>query len=315
MELRQLRYFVTVAHKRHFTRAAEELCIAQPALSQQIQALEHECGVALFERTSRRVQLTAAGEALLAHAEHILAAVEQTRVELQAFAELKKGRVAIGVLQSLSMYRLPALLSRFHARYPGIEITLREEVTEYLLDQIVKGQLDLALVHTVGNAFPSHKTDPQIITRPILTEEIVVIVSPHHPLAHRQTIAPQELQHESFILFKPGSGLRQALMHLGEMGGFTPHVPFESGDIGTTRALVAEGLGIAVLPRSVAEIPDQAIAAIMLNPPPPPRKVIAAWHQRLSHSPAATTFLQFLHDDIVLHPWDSKEHSLTDIPE
>ncbi len=308
MELRQLRYFVTVAHKRHFTRAAEELCIAQPALSQQIQALEHEYGVTLFERTSRRVRLTTAGEALLEHAERILAAVEIARADLQTFATLKRGRVAIGVLQSLSMYRLPALLARFHARYPGIEITLHESVTEDLLEQIAQGQLDLALIHTIEDIFPVHKIDPHIVVEAILKEEIVAIVAPNHPLARRRSIAPEELQHEAFLLFKAGSGLRQALIHLSDRGHFTPHILLESGNIGTIRALVSEGLGISVLPRTVAESPGQAIVALALDPPIPPRTVMVAWHQRLTHSLTGTAFLQFLHEDMQYHPWEALVH-------
>jgi len=130
MEIRHLRYFVAVAYKRHFTHAAESLLIAQPALSQQIQALERELGVTLFERTSRQVRLTPAGEALLVHAEGILAEAEQAYVEMQAFAGVTRGRVKLGLLQSLGAYRLSSLLARFHAQHQEIEMVLHEDVTE-----------------------------------------------------------------------------------------------------------------------------------------------------------------------------------------
>lgn len=303
MELRHLRYFMVVAQKRHFTQAAEELCIAQPALSQQIQALEHELHIALFERTSRHVRLTPAGEALVVLAQHLLAEADQIQVEMQAFAELKRGRVSIGVLQSLSAYRLSALLARFHTQFEGVEIVLREDVTEYLLEQLRVGHIDITLTHAIGDIFPLGVTDPHIMTEAVLTEEIVLVVAPHHPFAQRQSISPEELHNKPFVLFKPGSGLRQVMIHLSNIGGFSPKILFESGDIGTIRALTAEGLGISVFPRSVVEAPGKEIVGITLDPPPPPRTVIVAWHKRIVHSLAATAFLDFLRADIRLHPW------------
>ena len=303
MELRHLRYFVVVAQKRHFTQAAEELCIAQPALSQQIQALEHELGVVLFERTSRHVRLTPAGEALFVLAQRLLAQADQIQVEMQAFAELKRGRVSIGVLQSLSAYRLSALLARFHSQFEGIEIVLREDVTEYLLEQLRVGHIDITLTHSIGDIFPLDVTDPHIMTEAILTEEIVLVVAPHHPFAQRQSISPEELRNEPFVLFKLGSGLRQVMIHLSNKGGFSPKILFESGDIGTIRALTAEGLGISVFPRSVVEAPGKEIVGIPLEPAPPPRTVVVAWHKRIAHALAARAFLDFLRADIRQHPW------------
>src|SRR5215469_9189063 len=115
MELRHLRYFVAVAQKKHFTQAAEELNLAQPALSQQIQQLERELGLLLLERTSRSVRLTLAGEVFLRRAERILREVELAQQEMQEFAGLKRGRVVIGTLQSLEAFHFSALLARFHA--------------------------------------------------------------------------------------------------------------------------------------------------------------------------------------------------------
>lgn len=305
MELRHLRYFVVVAHKRHFTQAAEELFIAQPALSQQIQALELELGVKLFERTSRQVRLTPAGEAFLIRAEHILGEVEQAEAEMQAFAGLVRGRITLGLLQSLGAFRLPALLARFHTQYPGIEMVLQEGVTEHLLEQIRAGQLDIALTHSIGDIFPLPISDSQMITEAITTEELVLIAAPHHRLAQIESIAASELKDEAFILFKPGSGLRQAAIHLSTTGGFTPRILYESGDVGTIRALVAEGLGISVLPQSVVDSPGSEIAALKVAPPLPARTILLVWHKRIEHSPAASTFLNFLNKDIQAHSWNS----------
>lgn len=307
MEVRHLRYFATVAHKRHFTHAAEELFIAQPALSQQIQALERELGVTLFERTSRHVRLTPAGEALLVRAERILSEVEQAQVEMQAFAGVTRGRVTLGLLQSLGAYRLSALLARFHAVHEGIEMVLHEDVTEQLLEQVKLGQLDVALTHAIGDIFPLNVTVPHMNTEPIMKEEVTLVVSPNHPFAHQAHVSPKELEHEPFILFKPGSGLRQVMVHLSLEGGFTPHVLFESGDIGTIRALTAEGLGISILPQSVVEAPGKEIVKVKLIPPLPSRTIIVVWHRRIAHSLAATAFLAFLREDLRLHPWEKMQ--------
>ena len=303
MEIRHLRYFVAVAYKRHFTHAAESLLIAQPALSQQIQALERELGVTLFERTSRQVRLTPAGEALLVHAEGILAEAEQAYVEMQAFAGVTRGRVKLGLLQSLGAYRLSSLLARFHAQHQEIEMVLHEDVTEQLIEKVKVGQLDVALIHVIDDIFPLNIPDSQMITESIAKEQVLLVVAPNHPLAHQPHVSAKELEHEPFILFKPGSGLRQVMVHLSLIGDFTPHILFESGDIGTVRALTAEGLGMSVLPQSVVEAPGKEVAKVNLFPLLPCRKVVVVWHQRIAHSPAATAFLTFLRKDIDRQPW------------
>ncbi|HEU0001294.1 MAG TPA: LysR substrate-binding domain-containing protein [Ktedonobacteraceae bacterium] len=302
MELRQLGYFVAVAHKRHFTRAAQELSIAQPALSQQIRQLERELGVTLFERTSRQVRLTSAGEALLIRAERILAEVEWARMEMQEYSGLARGRVVIGALQSLEAFRFPALLSRFHTRYPGIDIVLREEATERLLELLHTGQLDLTLIQIMDDSWPPELTSAPVVTEKLLTEELVLVVAPAHMLAHRQNVAVEELRDEPFILFKPGSGLRHIIMQRSLAADFTPRMLFESGELGTVRSLVAEGLGISVLPRSVAEAQGREVAIVSLDPPPV-RTILLAWHTNVYHAPASAAFLSFIRDDIREHPW------------
>jgi DNA-binding transcriptional LysR family regulator len=303
MELRQLRYFVAVAHKRHFTQAAEELSLAQPALSQQIQQLERELGVVLFERTSRRVRLTSAGEALLVRAERILAEVEWAQMEMQEYTGLARGRVVLGALQFLEAFRFPALLSRFHTRYPGIEIILREEATERLLELLNTGQLDLTIIQIMDESWPLELTASSIVTERLLTEELVLVVAPNHALAHHQKVTVEELRDEPFVLFKPGSGLRHTIIQSSMAAGFTPRILFESGELGTIRSLVAEGLGVSVLPRSVAEAPGREVAIVSLGPPPPVRTLLLAWHTNVYHAPAAAAFLSFIRDDIRDHPW------------
>lgn len=142
MDLRQIAYVVAVARTGHVTRAAAELRVAQPALSRQIQQVERELGVAIFDRSRRRLRVTAAGEVFIAQAERLLADVQGLREEMGAFAVLLRGRVVIGVLPSVAELRLPTPLATFHARYPGVEIALREENTRPLMALLDAGELD-----------------------------------------------------------------------------------------------------------------------------------------------------------------------------
>lgn len=306
MELRHLRYFVAVAQRKHFTRAAEELHLAQPALSQQIQQLERELGIALLERTSRQVRLTSAGEAFLARAERILAEVERAQMEMQEFAGLTRGRIVIGALQSLEAFRFSSLLSRFHARYPGIEIVLREKGTEELLELLNAGHLDLSLIQIIGDMSPREITESVVTAEKLLTEEVVLVVAANHPLAHAQQVTVEELREEPFIAFKPGSGLRRILLQSSLAAGFTPRILFESGDLGTIRSLVAEGLGISMLPRSVAEAAGREVVSISFSPRPLARTILLAWHTHISHAPATAAFLAFIRRDIHEYPWGKK---------
>lgn len=302
MELRQLGYFVAVAHRRHFTQAAEELALAQPTLSQQIHQLERELGVILFERTSRRVRLTSAGEALLVRAERILAEAAWAQKEMQEYAGLARGRVVIGALQSLEAFRFLDLLSRFHTRYPGIEMVLREEATERLWELLNTGQLDLTITQIIDDSWPLEITASSMVTERLLTEELVLVVAPNHALAHQQRATVEELRAEPFVVFKPGSGLRHTIIERSRAAGFAPRILFESGELSTIRSLVAEGLGISILPRSVAEAPGRAIAIVSLDPSPA-RTVLLAWHPHIPHTPDVAAFLSFIRDDIHVHPW------------
>jgi LysR family hydrogen peroxide-inducible transcriptional activator len=303
MELRHLHYFVVLARHLHFTQAAEELAIAQPALSQQIQALERELGVSLFERASRRVRLTPAGQDLLVHAERVLALVDTLSTEMHAYAGLQRGRLRIGLLQSIGTSWLSGLLARFHSRYQGIEMVLHEDVTEPMLDQLEDGRLDFAWMHSIGPIFPRNNLAKQIEVKTVFTEAIFLAVAPHHRLARQEHIAWRELRAEEFLLFKPGSGLRQVALYLAQQADFHPKIVFESGDIGSIRALVAEGVGISVFPQSAVKAPGRAIVPLDLSPALPHRTIQLAWHRQRSSLPTVQAFLDFVQEDLRTHPW------------
>ncbi len=288
MELRQLRYVVAVARRRHFTAAAADLHVAQPALSQGIKLLERELGVELFDRTGRRVRPTAAGEAFLARAERVLAEADSARTEMAEFAGLARGRVVIGSLPSLAERQLPPLLALFHARYPGIELSLREETTTELLTLLRAGEVDAALAHQTG----ADRLPGGVALETLFDEDLVGVVAPGHHLAARGCLPLADLREEPLICSKPGSAIRRTVLDACAARGFAPRIAFESGGTATVRALAAAGLGVAILPRSDALAEGPAVAILPLEPVLA-RTVALAWPAERYHSAAAAAFLAF----------------------
>lgn len=258
MELRQLRYFVEAARVGHFRRAAERLRVAQPSLSQQIKSLERDLGVELFDRSGRRAILTQAGEAFLLRAERILAEAQRASAEASEFSGVVRGRVVIGALQSLVEVRLPELFAAFGRSYPGVEVALREGTTVQMLDLLREGEIDLALGHTTGVRVPD-----RVVAERLFEEDLVLVMSVGHALAGREEVSLAWLRDETFVCYKEGSGIRAALMEACRIEGFEPRISFECG---TLRSLAAAGLGVAVVPRSMAEWPGARVAVAELKP-------------------------------------------------
>ncbi|TAM78346.1 LysR family transcriptional regulator [bacterium] len=293
MELRQLRYFLAVAQQRHFTHAAEHVGIAQPALSQQVRRLEGELGVRLFDRDNRRVALTAAGQAFLDHAERVVEAADQAVAEMEGFSGALRGRVVIGTLQSLSELKLPAILARFHGRHPQVEISLREEPSDRMPAMLLDGTLDMALLDTTRRAMPAG-----LAVENVYHDELMVVVAPGHPLARRKRVPLEALRDEAFVLYKAGSGLRTVVERACNEVGFSPRGAFESGDWSTIGALVAEGLGVTVLPRHLAELAAPRVVRIAVDPQGLLRTVGIAWRQGRHLSGAATALLTLLREEL-----------------
>lgn len=246
MELRQLRYVDAVARHRHFTRAASSIGIAQPALSHQIKRLELELGVELFHRSRAGVRPTEAGTVFLPHVRRALQAVEAGREELSALTGLRVGRVRLGAMQALGPLDLAAAIAGFHAHHPGIEVTLSEESTVEMYELLLAGQLDLALVAL-------DVEPPEGIEALALASEPVLLALPGgHPLGGRRSVRAAQLRDQPFVMFGPGTGLRITTERVAREAGFEPLVAFETGNLQRMLALVAQGLGVALIPASSA---------------------------------------------------------------
>lgn len=247
MQFQQLHYFVAVAEARHFTRAAEKVHVSQPSLSQQIRALEKELGAELFSRARGNITLTDAGEALLPLARRILADADTARIEVQELARLRRGRIRLGATPSVCTGLLPQVLRAFHDRHPGIQLLVEESGSHDLVRALARGALDLALV-----VLPLPGPAPALTTVEVLREDLVVVSSPR-ARALGATVRIADLAGERLVMFRHGYDLRELTVAACRAEGFEPEFAVEGGEMDAVLGFVRAGLGVAVVPRMVAE--------------------------------------------------------------
>jgi DNA-binding transcriptional LysR family regulator len=246
VQLHQLEYFVAVARTRHFTRAAEDVHVSQPALSKQIRTLERELGTPLFSRARGNVALTPAGEELLPVARRILADVESARVHVQELVGLARGRVRLGATPSLSTVLLPEALACFHDTYPGIEIVVEESGSRDLVRLLAHGELDLALI-----ILPLHPRDPALATVPILREPLVVAAPADGSVTRARSLRVRDLQSHPLVMFREGYDLRDATLAAFRRARIEPRFAVEGGEMDAVLRFVEAGIGVAVVPSMV----------------------------------------------------------------
>jgi DNA-binding transcriptional LysR family regulator len=288
LTLRQMQIFVTAARHASFVRAAEELCLSQPAVSMQIKQLESVVGFPLFERVNRQVTLTEAGDQLLHHASRILGEIKDAEDGLQALRGLDRGSISIGLI-STSKYFLPKLLAQFLKHHPGIDVRISEGNRELLLGLLRDNAVDLALM---GRA----PRDMDAVSEPIAPHPYVVVASTEHPLSKCRQFDLQELRHDTFLLREPGSGTRAVAERMFRDHLFTPSKVTTLGSNETIKQAVMAGMGVGVLSLHTLalELRSQEIALLDVIGTPIER----AWH--VVHltgkwlSPASHAYRRFL---------------------
>jgi DNA-binding transcriptional LysR family regulator len=246
MEVRQLEHFVAIAEEHSFTRAARRLNYVQSALSVSIQSLERELGIRLFDRTTHRVALTDAGEALLPSARQTLVSVEQTRDMAAALTGVVRGTLRIGIMQSFAFLDIPALLGEFHRQHPLVEIQLRPSAggSLALVEGLKQGDTDIAFVSVIE--------DPVGVSTTELGVESLYLVGPAHLLPPRRAaIELSALSEATFVDFPTGWGIRAAVDRAFAAAGVHRRVTIEIADVRTVLGLLQAGLGVALLPRSL----------------------------------------------------------------
>ncbi len=288
VQLHQLAYFVAVADARHFTRAADQMGVAQPSLSQQVRALERELGAPLLQRTRGNVSLTDAGEALLPVARRMLADADAARRRIREVLQLDRGRVRLGATPSLCTGLLPGVLAGFHRDHPGIELVIQEGGSRDLQRGLAEGALDLALVvdTRLGD-------DPQLATLPLFTEELVVISSPStpSPAGCRKRITVAELEGRPLVMFRSGYDLRETTEAACREAGFSPTFAVEGGEMDAVLEFVHAGLGLAVVPRTVA---GERFRVVPFAAPGLSRTILLAQRRNVELSTAARALADVL---------------------
>ena len=288
MELRQLAHFAAVSKHRSFTEAAREVHIVQSALSASIRQLERELATTLFDRTTRHVELTPAGHALLPVARRMLADARAARDEVAAVTGLLRGRVAIGTIQALSWVDLPATLARFRRAHPEVEITLSEASVDEMIEALRAGELDLAYIARDQSRLPA-----TIEVTASREEELVVVTAADHPLAGHREVRLTDLEPEPFVDFQAGAGLQAVVDRLCRDAGLERRIALRVTQLQLLISLVEHGLGIAILPAPVAE--RAALTRIQIAAPEARRSVALVTRTGTANNPAARALLDELH--------------------
>jgi DNA-binding transcriptional LysR family regulator len=251
MELRHLRYFIAVAEELNFTRAAERLHIAQPPLSQQIQALEADLGVQLFERKKRPLQLTAAGQVLLTEARLVFATVERAIISTKRASLGETGRLVVGANSSIANSVLPDILRVFRSRFGDVELVLRELTSFQQIQELRSRVIDVGFDRLPNE----NENDTALSFLPILQESLVIALPEQHPLAAKSQIPLKALADEPFVLPPPDLVPSYSqIINLCQQVGFTPKVVQQATWMITVLSLVAGGVGVALLPANAQNL-------------------------------------------------------------
>jgi len=276
MEIRQLRYLVTIVEAGGFTRAAERVHVAQPGVSAQIRLLERELGQELLDRSGRSVRLTDAGAAVLPYARAALRAIDDLRDVADEMAGLVRGHVRLGMVTSCGVPDMPALLERFHRVHPGIDISLVEDNSYALVDQLRDGTLDVALIAL------TMKT-PEGLE--------LAVVAHGEPLSDQETVGLGALEEHTLISMPVGSGMRSVLDEACTAAGVRPRIGLEATNPRMLAQLAARGLGVAIVPASTAHEHADQLHALKIVRPALRGRLAMAWRADGQRSTAARALI------------------------
>jgi DNA-binding transcriptional LysR family regulator len=286
MQLHQLRYVVTVAEERQFTRAAARLHVAQPSVSSAVAALEAELGAPLFHRARNEVVLTGAGEAFLPWARQVLADCEAGAAAVRDLLGLQRGRLSIGATPSLTTNLLPPVLVAFHSQHPRLELTVHEAGSQDLVRRLEEGEIDLAVV-----ILPVDR--PWVETSALMEEELVLAVCEGHPLGGRRSIRVGELDGVPLVMFKDGYDLRETTIEACRRAGFAPVLAMSGLEMDGALALAGAGVAGAVVPESVVP-PEGPLRSVRFRSGALRRTIGLASRKDRPLSPAAEAFVAAL---------------------
>lgn len=273
MDLRQLRYFVAVAEERSFTGAARRLNLSQPPLSQQIQAMEASLGTRLFQRTSRRVELTPAGAVLMTRAWAILQQIKSAEEEVRSVGAGLVGTLDIGATGSVLRGRLADLLAAYRREAPSVRMTVHEQAPSLQIAALLEGTTNISLNRSVP-------TEHGLASELAWKEEVVVAMPRAHPLARRKHVALTDLAAEDHIVLQPESSLfAHYIQKCCIDAGFLPRASQQVVDAQSIPSLIAAGFGVSLVPQSIARFTTAEIAFRPIRPSPPSADVYLVYRK------------------------------------
>jgi DNA-binding transcriptional LysR family regulator len=296
LDVKRLRVLREVAAQKSFSVAAQKLGYTQSAVSQQIAALERESGATLIERNPRGIRLTDAGEALVRHADVILARLVDAEAELEAIAGLRGGRLRLGSFPTAGATLMPKAIAEFSRRHPGVELTLAEADPDESLPRLRAGELDLVLVDDSSIVIDQ---DEEVELEHVLDDPLYLALPADHPLASRRRLRFEDLSTEPWIQQTSACACMRHTQMTCANAGFEPRVAYESDDFGVVQGLVGAGVGVALIPglALVGERPDVVIRSIGAKPPH--RKIFTATLTNGYKSPAQAEMLGIIKDTAV----------------
>jgi LysR family hydrogen peroxide-inducible transcriptional activator len=284
MNLRDLRYLVALAEYKHFGRAAEASFVSQPTLSTQIKKLEDELGVALVERTPRKVLLTEVGREIAQRARDVLNEVEQIKATARRTIDPGSGTLRLGIFPTLGPYLLPHVVGQIRDRFPRLELLLIEEKTEAVLRQLREGRLDAGIL-----ALPIH--DHQLHSEFLFEEPFMLAVPDGNALASRKSLKLEDLADQSVLLLEDGHCLRDQALEVCQLAGAGEKSGFRATSLETLRQMVAANVGITLLPMLAVKPPVAQTDHVRLIPfrgDAPSRRIAMVWRK----SSAVSLFLK-----------------------
>jgi DNA-binding transcriptional LysR family regulator len=286
-ELRHLVYFREVARRLHFRKAAEALAIAQPALSRQIAQLEGALGVRLLNRSSRHVELTPAGAALVERIEPVLAALMRVPADMKAVSEGRVGRLRVAFTGLAMATVLPDILRGFHRRFPGIRLELNESPTALQIAALQAGEIDCGFFHPDG---PS----PGIETTLLLRERNGVLLPADHPLRGKKSIQLRDLAPTPFVLFPRANnpGFYDRVLSAFAMSGIAPRIAEEVWPRSNGVGLVRAGVGATFASPSEAKHLPEKVIFRKLSGPAPESRLVVGWRKEPPPQPALAALLE-----------------------
>jgi LysR family hydrogen peroxide-inducible transcriptional activator len=289
MNIRDLEYFAAVAEFRHFRRAAEHCFVSQPTLSGQLRKLEEEFGVPLFERNTRGVQLTSAGEGLLPYAMGILEQARRLNDAAQALRDPRSGPLKIGVIPTLAPYLMPSIVPFTRKLHPKLDLYLSELQTKDLLKALAEGQVEAALM-----ALPVVQAGLE--AEEILIEPFYLAVPSGHALARKAALSAGDLAGETLYLLEDGHCLKDQALEVCHQTGAHEHPYFRATSLETLRQMIGAGNGATLMPGLAVNAPISQAASIRYLPfkaPSPSRKIALVWRKG---APRAAFFSKWAKD-------------------